>query len=375
MIGLYIHIPFCQKRCYYCDFSTAAYRQPLIDRYLHVLYTEINHLSTQYKHLSFDTLFLGGGTPSLLSNQELIALFDHLYQAFQINSTAEITIETNPETLTRDQLHTLRALGINRLSIGIQSLHNHHLHQLGRIHTKASALKAYQLARNVGFENINLDLMFALLKQTLSELKQDLEQMIALQPEHISTYSLTIEEKTLFGKWLRQEKIQKIDDDLDAVMYELIIDQLETAGYTHYEISNFARPKYECRHNLIYWQWGNYLGLGVGAHSHFDEFRWANDTNILKYMRLITEKKSPITIKETLSLDQQQAEFVFLALRTRRGVNRSQFEAIFGISLQEKYGDTINQLLQQGLLQQDEEHLFLTRPGVLLADQVCCQFM
>ncbi len=374
MTGLYIHIPFCEKRCYYCDFSTAKYRQTLVDKYLTALHAEID-LFSKYRHISFQTLFLGGGTPSLLSEKELANIFDHLYTVFQIDPKAEISCETNPETLTPKKLAVLYDLGINRLSIGIQSFHDHHLQKIGRIHSAKDAIEAYYFARDVCFKNINIDLMFALPNQTIRELEHDLDRAIQLQPEHISAYSLTIEEKTVFGKQYRQSKLQLVDEEIDAQMYEKVMDRLTEAGYKQYEISNFAKIGYECHHNFVYWNWGDYLGIGAGSHSHFSASRWANQGNTSKYVKLIAAGESPIVMKEMLSIEQQMSEFIFLALRTMAGLDIQQFEERFNISIDELYSEVISDLSKRGLIDRTENRIFLTKSGIILADMVCSEFM
>ncbi|RMH72921.1 MAG: radical SAM family heme chaperone HemW [Gemmatimonadetes bacterium] len=373
--GLYLHLPFCEKRCYYCDFSTAAFRPNLVRKYLTAFHAEIDQVVTYFPHTTIQTVFFGGGTPSLHSAEELVAIFEHLHRTFTIYPAAEITCETNPENLTADKLHHLKTLGVNRLSIGVQSFHDHHLQRIGRVHNAATAIGAYHRARHAGFENINIDLMFALPDQTLSEVERDLDQLIDLAPEHISAYSLIVEDKTLFGKQLRQGQFVPMEEDLEAQMYEMVIDRLTTARYLHYEISNFARPGFACAHNLGYWAGGDYLGIGAGAHSHRQGHRWANEGNVSKYVRRMQAGESPVVMEEHLSREQQMAEIVFLALRTRNGIQITDFQRRFGVKIDTVYGETLETLQQRGLIQRTPERIQLTRQGLLLADAVCSEFM
>jgi oxygen-independent coproporphyrinogen-3 oxidase len=310
MTALYIHIPFCQRKCNYCDFVSYAGKEGLIDGYVDALIRELESLrSTVHDPLS--TIFFGGGTPTLLEPRHFGQIINTIICHLSLDiGHSELSVEANPGTADIKKLRALRQLGLNRLSIGVQSFNDQHLKTLGRIHDSATAKRFYQDARDAGFDNINLDLIFALPGQNLNEWKADLEQAIELKPEHLSTYNLQIEEGTPFYSAFRIPNSALPSEDEELSMYEHTIETLTANGYRHYEISNFAKPGFECQHNFVYWRNGNYLGVGAGAHSHINGQRWSNPNCVEEYIR----DARRITLDET-RLATDQRETLFLGLR------------------------------------------------------------
>ena len=355
MTALYIHIPFCKQKCNYCDFVSYAGKEKLIDDYVAALIREFEQLlSTNYFQLS--TIYFGGGTPTLLS----LSHFEQLLTTFNfLLSNPEVSLEANPATADKTKLKRLRSLGINRLSIGIQSFNDQHLQVLGRIHTAKEALKFYEDARTAGFDNINLDLIFALPNQTLEEWQEDLKTALSLKPEHLSTYNLQIEPATPLHSLLTTHNLQLSSEETDLAMYQHTIKTLTAAGYKHYEISNFAKPGYECQHNLVYWRNKNYLGLGAGAHSHMNGKRWSNPNCIEAYLR------NRPTIDNSIDATDQR-ETIFMGLRLMDGLHQDNFKG---------FAKEVEELTKSGLLEQAGLNIKLTRKGLYLANEVFLHFV
>jgi oxygen-independent coproporphyrinogen-3 oxidase len=349
MTALYIHIPFCKKKCNYCDFVSYAGKEELIDRYVEALRKEIKGAWDGGR----GTIFIGGGTPTLLSSK----YYQKLLTDYALRITDyEISIESNPGTANKSKLRELRKLGINRLSIGAQSFNDHHLKTLGRIHNSKDIFRIYDDARSAGFDNINLDLIFALPSQTLDEWKTDLKTAISLKPEHLSTYNLQIEEGTPFAT---HYGLRFTNDELELKMYEHTIDTLIEKGYNHYEISNFARPGYECKHNINYWKNGNYIGIGAGAHSHINGKRWANPNCIEEYIdRRLTQDDSPNATA--------QRDTLFLGLRMLEGLPADKFQG---------FEKEVEELINDGLLMRENSNYKLTRRGLYLGNIVFAKFV
>ncbi|MFA4904988.1 MAG: radical SAM family heme chaperone HemW [Candidatus Margulisiibacteriota bacterium] len=357
--SLYIHIPFCRKKCDYCDFISFPNKEHLIDQYVKNIIKEIHCFDFGFLILDLNTIYIGGGTPTLLESAHFENIISSIICHLSLDVChSEITVEANPGTADKQKLKALKELGVNRLSIGIQSFNDKHLRTLGRIHNSSEALQFYEDARSVGFDNINLDLIFALPGQTLEEWKVDLNLALSLVPEHISAYNLTIEEHTPFA--LRITDYELPSNETEADMYEYTIETLTSAGYRHYEISNFARPGFECQHNLVYWRNGNYLGIGAGAHSHMNGKRWSNPNCIEQYLETATfSRRFPDS-------NPDQRETIFLGLRLLDGLEVEKFRG---------FEKEVAELMANNLLMRRNNHYKLTRKGLYLANLVFEKFV
>ena len=374
-VSLYLHIPFCHTRCYYCDFNTYAGILPLREPYVRALLNEIVLAGEQARHADgalrqARTIFFGGGTPSLLTVAQVRRLLNACRAAFALEEEAEITLEANPGTLTREQLVGLREAGINRLSLGSQSFDARLLKTLGRIHTPEEITGALSSARAAGFTSVNLDFMFGLPGQSMRQWQETLEQAMALRPEHLSLYSLIIEEGTPFFDWTREGRITPGDEDLCADMYEYADELLQAAGYVNYEISNWALPGHESRHNLTYWRNLPYIGMGAGAHSFFAGKRFSNERDPQRYIDTLKKRQLPVVESETIEKMQEMSETAFLALRTAQGLHLPTFEERFAIPFSSFVGDRLHLVEEAGLLEQAEDWLRLSRRGRLLGNEV-----
>jgi len=374
-VSLYLHIPFCHTRCHYCDFNTYAGILPLREPYVQALLIEIELAGTLAQHINGQprrarTIFFGGGTPSLLSVEQTTRLLNACRNAFAVDEDAEVTLEANPGTLSQEQLLGLRAAGVNRLSMGAQSFDAELLHILGRIHSPEEIRHALHNARAAGFTSINLDLMFGLPEQTMQHWRETLDQALDLRPEHLSLYSLIIEEGTPFYTWTQEGRIIPGDEDLCADMYEYADERLQAAGYENYEISNWALPGHQCSHNLTYWHNLPYLGMGAGAYSCFGGRRFSNVCAPLEYIRLLRAHQCPEAESETVGRAQEMSETAFLGLRTAIGIHLPTFEQRFGESFAQFAGDRLYIVAEAGLLEQTHDWLRLTKRGRLLGNEV-----
>jgi oxygen-independent coproporphyrinogen-3 oxidase len=374
-VSLYLHIPFCHTRCHYCDFNTYAGILPLREPYVRALITEVE-LAGQLAQLTDGaprrsrTIFFGGGTPSLLTVTQNTRLLAACRKAFAVDEQAEITLEANPGTLSFEQLKGLRAAGINRLSLGSQSFDAELLHTLGRIHTPDEIVLALSNARTAGFTSINLDFMFGLPGQTMQHWKTTLDRALALHPEHFSLYSLIIEEGTLFYTWTNEGRIIPGDEDLCADMYEYADERLQAEGYENYEISNWALPGHQSRHNLTYWQNLPYLGMGAGAHSFFGGRRFSNILDPQEYITLLKKQQRPEAESELIDRAHQMSETAFLALRTAQGLHLPTFEERFAEPFTQFVGMRLRTVEEAGLLEQEHEWIRLSKRGRLLGNEV-----
>ncbi|ACX51751.1 oxygen-independent coproporphyrinogen III oxidase [Ammonifex degensii KC4] len=374
--GIYLHVPFCRRKCFYCDFVSYPYREEAALEYLTGLKREILFWREVYgSRLKVPTLYLGGGTPTCLPLKLLEEIFSIIYQSFSFLSRAEVTVEANPETLTPELVELLVAWGVNRLSIGMQALRPEHLKLLGRGHTFAEVVESVKICRRAGLENINLDLIYGLPGQTLADWRETLRAAVALEPTHLSAYALELEEHTLLGKRVAKGELSPCEEETVREMYLEAIDFLEGRGYRHYEISNFALPGKECRHNLGYWRLSPYLGLGPAAHSFLEGKRWANAADLATYLRLLEEGKRPVVEVVEVGRKEAMAEAMFLGLRLRQGVHRLWFAARFGSTLEEAYGPVLERLVKQGLLEYDGGWVRLTPMALPVANQVFMAFV
>ncbi len=373
--SLYLHIPFCHTRCHYCDFNTYAGILPLREPYVRALITEVR-LAGQLAQLANGTprrsrtIFFGGGTPSLLTVAQIKRLLSACREAFAVDEQAEITLEANPGTLSTEQLIGLRAAGINRVSLGSQSFDAELLHTLGRIHTAEEIVQALSNARAAGFRSINLDFMFGLPGQTMQHWKTTLDRALALHPEHLSLYSLIIEEGTPFYTWTNEGRIIPGDEDLCADMYEYADERLQAEGYENYEISNWALPGHESRHNLTYWQNLPYIGMGAGAHSFFGGRRFSNVLDPQEYITLLKKQQRPEAEGEFIDRIQEMSETAFLGLRTAQGLHLPTFEERFAEPFAKFVGSRLRVVEEAGLLEREHEWIRLSKRGRLLGNEV-----
>ncbi len=390
-LELYIHIPFCVKKCDYCDFLSFPADNRTQRRYVDAVQKEIIYYGALYPDRKITTIFIGGGTPSWLDEEEIVRILHTVREAFAVEHDAEITIECNPGTATAHKLVRYREAGINRISIGLQSAHNEELALLGRIHTWEQFLKTYDLARKAGFSNINVDLMSALPGQTLETFSDTLKKVLALKPEHLSAYSLMIEEGTPFYERYREDEKHREageptellpDEEQEYAVTKLTQRVLMEAGYHWYEVSNFAKPGYECRHNIGYWKRADYLGIGIGAASLIDNVRYANVRDLEEYCKECESLWEELNIRKTLcsstepvTREEQMEEFMFLGLRMTEGVSRAEFEQHFGTTIEAVYGDVLRQLQKEGLLVKQEGRICLTERGMDVNNYVVEQFM
>ncbi len=389
---LYIHIPFCVKKCAYCDFLSFAADEQTQEVYVQALQKELDFYGSKYSDRYISTIFIGGGTPSWLDERAMASVMECVYRNFTVSKDAEITIECNPGTVSEQKFAVYKEIGINRLSIGLQSANNEELKVLGRIHTFEQFLRTYDRARHYGFSNINVDLMSALPGQTPEGFIRSLKKVIRLKPEHISAYSLIIEEGTPFyEKYQNDVKLREAGYQTEFLPTEeeeyettkRTQELLRAEGYHWYEISNFARPGKECRHNIGYWKRADYLGVGLGAASLIDNVRYANTSDIYEYIKAAEHQHEVLsdtcyrTVKEeeAVSRSAQMEECMFLGLRMIDGFQRNEFETNFGVAIEGVYGEIIKRLQKEELLQQKEGNIRLTQKGIDVSNYVLAQFL
>jgi oxygen-independent coproporphyrinogen-3 oxidase len=392
-MGLYVHVPFCKTKCPYCDFNTYQGIENLIEPFLPAITSEITCWGDALAHPPVKSVFFGGGTPSYLPQGDIERILVAIQSSFQVDPAAEISIEANPGDLDEAACAGILNQGVNRLSIGVQSLDNDLLNLLGRRHQASEAVEAFQSARQAGFDNVNLDLMYGLPNQSMEQWQKTLSSLIELTPEHISLYALTIEEGTPMHRWAAEGKIPEPDSDLAADMYQHAREVLAEAGYHHYEISNWSLPGRACEHNLVYWENGPYLGVGPGAHSRLGDYRfwtvlsprdyntkaatWA-DSGVQPLADLVETALQGIPTLggwEHLSLETTCSETMFLGLRLLDGLNLSEASAIAGTDLAKKFQTPIQECLNLGLLEQDGDCLKLTKQTYLVANQAFTRFL
>lgn len=374
-LGLYIHIPFCIKKCAYCDFLSWSGDKDQKEEYVRDLEQEIRSYKTFAADYQVSTVYFGGGTPSILETGQIERIMEALRQTFRIEKKAEITLEMNPGTARKEKLKVYRQLGINRLSIGIQSVKNENLKLLGRIHTYEDFLESYHMAREAGFDNISGDLISSLPGQTLEEWKEELEILIRTPLEHLSVYQLIIEEGTEFYERYGEHEELLPDEETSREIYLWTGEYLENQGFRQYEISNYARAGKESRHNLRYWERKDYLGLGLGAASMIRNMRMSNTRDWEKYR---TGCRDPRKIREEVEFleePRQIEEFMFLGLRKTRGVSRKEFRRTFGKDLDLIYEKTLKKYLENGMLQESGDRIFLSEEGILLSNHIFADFL
>ncbi len=378
-LGIYIHIPFCKQKCYYCDFVSYSNKCSEVKEYIESLKKEIEEFD--FSNYKVTSIYIGGGTPSYIDSIYIVEILSELKEKLKCNliefKDIEITIEVNPGTVDTKKLNDYKKLGINRLSIGLQSTKNDILKKIGRIHTYQEFLEIYKLARETGFKNINIDLMIGIPGQKIGDLKNTLQDIIKLEPEHISVYSLIIEENTPIEKMLENGEIKLPDEDLERNMYWYVKNTLELNGYNHYEISNFAKLGKESRHNLNCWNQEEYIGFGVAAHSYLNGIRFSNTINVEEYIQHIenNRKEENIQIEENQSLEDKKNEFMMLGFRKIQGVDIARFKEKFIDNPIFLYREILNKLVEEGLIEVDLNHIKLTNKGIDLANLVFEEFV
>ena len=362
-LGLYIHVPFCLKKCLYCDFcSFPSYTEEAMDAYVRRLSADIERYSKDFNG-TVDTVYFGGGTPTLLKERHFGSIFETIDKHYAIDAGAEISCECNPATVDREYLKSIKKIGINRLSIGLQSANDAELRALGRAHSFADFQKTYEDARAAGFGNLSVDLMYGIPEQTLTSFERTLTKVCELSPEHISAYSLKIEDGTPFGKARETLSLPSEDDECD--MYELCTKMLSENGYSKYEISNFARPGFESRHNIKYWMGDDYLGFGVAAHSYFGGERFSNSRDIAAYLRGedVTEERRAIPERERMT------EYVMLRARMTAGIDRADFKARFGVELEDFCG-SLERYISAGFMRDTFGRVAFTDRGIFVSNTI-----
>ncbi len=369
-LGIYIHIPFCNSKCYYCDFVSFPHKDDRIDEYIEYLLGEIKEYKELLKEYIVKTIFIGGGTPSYIGGQHIGRILEYIYKNFNVEALEEVTIETNPGTLNREKLKLYKEYGINRISIGVQSLNDNLLKNIGRVHTSVDFYRNFDLIRNLNFKNVNVDLMFGLPNQTMEDCKETLEKITKLDIEHISYYSLILEENTLMDKWYKEGKIRLAEEEMERDMYHFGINFLKDQGYKHYEISNFAKDGLECKHNLFYWQLKPYIGFGLAAHSNLKDKRYWNYSNFKDYYNSLDENRFPIDGEETINREMAIAEYLIMGLRLIEGVDKNDFFNRFKIKVEDLYEELLIKYKEQGLLYIDDEWIRFTPKGLDLSNIV-----
>ena len=371
-VGLYVHLPFCERKCAYCDFNSYAGLESLFGPYVDALVREMEQAGSARVR----TIYLGGGTPTVLPVPYIGRVLAGARSAFEVDADAEVSLEANPGSVDEARLADLRALGVNRLSLGVQSLHDDELRLLGRIHDRAGAMDAVRLARAAGFRNLNLDLIFGLPGQTLAAWRSTLDQALEQEPDHLSLYALTVEEGTPLAGSVAAGRLPEPDPDLAAGMYELAEERLAAAGYEHYEISNWARPGYRCRHNLIYWHNEPYLGVGAGAHSWAHGRRRANVAWPAEYVRRVQAGESTVETEEEIGPTLEMGETMMMGLRLlEEGVSFARFEERLEVDLRQRYARQIAELAERGLILVSTNRITLSPRGRLLGNRVFMEFL
>lgn len=374
-LGLYLHVPFCMKKCKYCDFLSWAGSEEEQETYVQGLLKEIESYREFAKGYKVSTVFLGGGTPSILSGEQIERILGAVSDVFMMDKHAEITLEMNPGTVTEEKLRSYKKAGINRLSIGLQSVKNENLKLLGRIHIYEEFLQSYELARQEGFKNISVDLISSLPGQTLESWKEELQEIVRLNPEHVSVYQLILEEGTPFYETYADHPELLPDEEVSREIYLSTGRILSEAGYEQYEISNYAKPGQESRHNLKYWDRADYLGLGLGAASMVRNIRMTNTRDLKTYLEHCSQPKTMRKDVQFLEEPRQMEEFMFLGLRKTRGVSRKEFHRVFGRDMDMVYEKTLAKCLENGMLKEHKDRVFLSEEGVLVSNLVLSEFL
>ena len=366
----YVHIPFCTQICYYCDFSKVFIKNQPVDSYLEHLIEEYD----SYDIKKLRTLYIGGGTPTALSARQLAFLLEKLTDKLDLSYLEELTIEANPGDLDQEKIAVLKDSPVNRVSLGVQTFNDRMLKQIGRSHSEKDIYENIANLKKAGFDNISIDLIYALPKQTMEDVKINVAKAIALDIPHMSLYSLILENHTVFMNRMRRGKLPLPKEDLEAEMFDYIIAELEKAGFEHYEISNFSKPGFESRHNLMYWDNAEYYGIGAGASGYVDGVRYKNHGPIRHYLQAVEAGNARVQ-EEALTLNEKMEEEMFLGLRKKSGVSKKRFEEKFGLSFEDQYGAVVSELTEQGLLVPESDIVRMTKQGLFLGDTVAEKFI
>ncbi len=375
-LGIYIHIPFCKQKCFYCDFCSFANKNEMQGKYVETVINEIKNITHKEKY-TVTTIYFGGGTPSILNPNYIKNILQEIKSSFEILDDAEITIEINPGTVNEEKLKRYKEYGINRLSIGLQSANDKILKNIGRIHDYKQFEETFFYARKCGFRNINVDLMIGLPTQAIEDVKQTLEKIIQKNPEHISVYSLIIEEGTIIEKLINENKLQLPDEETERIMYWTVVNKLKENGYNQYEISNFSKKTYESKHNTNCWKQKQYIGLGTSAHSYLNKKRYSNTNNIEEYIKNIQENNisKNITIHEEQTEESTMNEYMLLGLRMIQGININEFKQKFKIDPTIKYKEILEKLQKENLIQITKTSIKLTKQGIDFGNIVWEEFI
>lgn len=375
-LGIYIHIPFCKQKCFYCDFCSFANKKEMQEKYVEAVINEIKNITHKEKY-TVTTIYFGGGTPSILNPEYIKNILQEIESSFKILDDAEITIEINPGTVNEEKLKKYKEYGINRLSIGLQSANDKILKKIGRIHDYKQFEETFFYARKCGFKNINVDLMIGLPTQTIEDVKQTLEKIIQKNPEHISVYSLIIEEGTIIEKLINENKLQLPNEETERIMYWTVVNELKENGYNQYEISNFSKKTYESKHNTNCWKQKQYVGLGTSAHSYLNKKRYSNTNNIEEYIKNIQENNisKNITIHEEQTEELTMNEYMLLGLRMIQGININEFKQKFKTDPTIKYKKILEKLQKENLIQITKTSIKLTKQGIDFGNIVWEEFI
>ncbi|AUO83571.1 oxygen-independent coproporphyrinogen III oxidase [Streptococcus agalactiae] len=366
----YVHIPFCTQICYYCDFSKVFIKNQPVDAYLQALIREFR----SYDITDLRTLYIGGGTPTSISAVQLDYLLTELSRDLNLNTLEEFTIEANPGDLTVDKIEVLQKSAVNRVSLGVQTFNDKHLKRIGRSHNEAQIYSTIDALKTAGFQNISIDLIYALPGQTMDDVRSNVAKALSLNIPHLSLYSLILEHHTVFMNKMRRGKLHLPTEDLEAEMFEYIISEMERNGFEHYEISNFTKPGFESRHNLMYWDNVEYYGVGAGASGYLDGIRYRNRGPIQHYLKGVSEGNARLS-EEVLSKNEMMEEELFLGLRKKEGVSIGKFEQKFGTSFEKRYGQIVQELQSDGLLKENNGFIQMTKKGLFLGDTVAEKFI
>lgn len=366
----YVHIPFCTQICYYCDFSKVFIKNQPVDAYLQALIREFR----SYDITELRTLYIGGGTPTSISAVQLDYLLTELIRDLNLNTLEEFTIEANPGDLTVDKIEVLQKSAVNRVSLGVQTFNDKHLKRIGRSHNEAQIYSTIDALKTAGFQNISIDLIYALPRQTMDDVRSNVAKALSLNIPHLSLYSLILEHHTVFMNKMRRGKLHLPTEDLEAEMFEYIISEMERNGFEHYEISNFTKPGFESRHNLMYWDNVEYYGVGAGASGYLDGIRYRNRGPIQHYLKGVSEGNARLS-EEVLSKNEMMEEELFLGLRKKEGVSIGKFEQKFGTSFEKRYGQIVQELQSDGLLKENNGFIQMTKKGLFLGDTVAEKFI
>lgn len=371
----YLHIPFCEHICHYCDFNKVFLKGQPVDEYLKALDQEIRMTVNQFPSGNLETIFVGGGTPTSLNEQQLYRFCDSINTNLPKSETMEFTFEANPGDLTKEKLEILKDAGVNRLSLGVQTFNEELLKKIGRVHKAKDVYQTIDNAKKIGFENISIDLIFSLPTQTIRDFKESLTEAFSLDITHYSAYSLIIEPKTVFYNLLKKGKLPSPGEDVEAAMYKLLMEEMEKHGFSQYEISNFSKPGFESRHNLTYWNNESYYGFGAGAHSYLNGVRRSNTGPLKRYMDQIISGELPVINEHQTTKVEQMEEEMFLGLRKTRGVSVPHFMEKFAVDPQQLFEQEIAELTNKQWLKVEKSHIFLTKKGRLLGNEVFQAFL